>query len=268
MRYLFTISFLLIFICFTYAADEGPYLNVKGAVCLQSNFSKGSYSIEKISELAQKKQIKIIVMSDDILRRWEYGIRPLQNIVKKRVEENSVLRRGVEKYLDQIKRANRLYKDMVILEGVGAAPFYWWDGSPLRRNLSLNDWNREILVAGLDNPKDYKELPIVGNRAFIPKNLKDISKITLPILAIFLGIFLKLKKISRRFIFKDTEFLIPILLYQRLGYLVLSMGIIFLWNNWSFPTSNFDQYHGGLPTKFLGTLKSLSAQKISHLFIR
>jgi len=244
MKYLVAISLILIFIIFAYAADGAPYLNVKGILSLQSNFSDGKYSLEEIAELSRRKNVKIIIPSDDLLRRWEYGIKPLENLIKKRVEENSLLRIGIEKYLNRIKRLNGLFRDMVIVEAAAAAPFYWWDGSPWKRNLSLNDWHREMLVVGLENPQDYKGLPVVSNASLTPKNLKNISQIILPFLSILLGIFLIYKKITRKIIFKDTVFIIPLLLYKRLGYLFVSIGIIFLWNNWYFPASSFDQYHG------------------------
>lgn len=241
------IIYLIIIILYncklSYAKDLN-FTNVVGIICAQSNFSDGKYSIEKIAELAQQKNIKIIIMADDALRLWEYGIRPLQNLVKKGVEENSVLKIGPGKFLTKIKKVNSESYGVLIIEGITASPFYWWDGSPWKRNLSLNDWHREILAVGLDNPNDYKDLPLVSNPRFIPKNLKDISKIILPILVIFLGIFLISKKITRKIIYKDTEFIVPILLYKRLGYIAVSLGIIFLWNNWYFPASNFDQYHG------------------------
>lgn len=243
-KYLFIVFFLLTFLSFAYPADEKNYIKVTGIISVQSNFSDGKYSLARIAELAYEKNIKIVIMADDVLRRWEYGIKPLENLAKKRVEENSVLKMGPEKYLAQIKKVNSSSQGVLIIEGVTAAPFYWWDGSPFRRNLSLNDWHREILVVGLDNPKDYKDMPIVSNASFMPRNLKDIFKVLSPLLIIFFGLLLICKKITRKIIFKDTEFIVPVLFYKRLGYIVVCFGIIFLWNNWNFSTSNFNQYHG------------------------
>jgi hypothetical protein len=141
------------------------YRVVRGAVDLHSNISDGLYSLEKIAELAKDKELSVLIFGDSALRKWEYGLWPLRNFIKKTLEENSVLRFGVDKYLKKFTALKKGFPDLVIIPGLEVSPFYYWQGSPLSKNFSLNDWYKKFLVIGLKD-KEYKNLPIVGNRGF------------------------------------------------------------------------------------------------------
>ena len=77
---------------------------------------------------------------------------------------------------------------MLILEGAEVAPFYWWSGSIFKKNISLNDWSRHLLVIGLKKEEDYRHLPVVGNKYFFPR-LKDMSSLLIAVILIIPGIF-------------------------------------------------------------------------------
>lgn len=113
-------------------------------------------------QLARQKGIAAVIFADDASATFEYGLRPLRNLIKKTVAFNSVLRAGPEVYLKNIASLRRRFPDMVIIPGVEAAPFYYWTGDPLK-GLVMHNWNRHLSVAGLERAEDYRGLPVLGN---------------------------------------------------------------------------------------------------------
>src|SRR3989338_1070717 len=70
---------------------------------------------------------------------------------------------GIEKYLNLINETNEKYKDVLVIAGVQTNPFYYWSGSFLKGTLALNNRNKDLLVIGLGNSDDYKNMPLVTN---------------------------------------------------------------------------------------------------------
>jgi hypothetical protein len=205
---------------------QQDYLLYPAIVHLHSDISDGVYPLRKLVNSARDQGVKIIVLSDSFLRRWEYGLPILSNIFKVTLEENSVVKYGVKRYLGDLKRIKDEFPDMLIPQAVEVAPFYWWEGNFLERNLSLNDWNRHLLVIGLTRPQDYAHLPVVGNRYFLPQ-LKDTPFLLIPLAFVILGIF-TFKRRPKKF----------------LGITLSLLGILFLFNLWPFSASLYNPYHG------------------------
>jgi hypothetical protein len=221
--FLVAIFLILVLPCFA----QETYLPYPAIIHLHSDISGGAYPLRKLVGLAQDQGIKIIVASDSFLKRWEYGLPILSNIFKVSVEENSVIKYGVKRYLGDLLRIQGEFPNMLILQAVEAAPFYWWEGNFFTKNLSLNDWNRHLLVIGLPKPQDYTHLPVVSNRYFLPQ-LKDVPLLLIPLLLIILGIFTFKRNWPNKF------FAITLSLF----------GILFLFNLWPFSASLYDPYHG------------------------
>lgn len=216
------LSFNMFLGSFAFAQE---YINAPGIVSVQSTFSDGRYSIEQIAKKAKEKDVKVIILTDSLLRRWEYGVPPFRNIIKRRIEQNSVLTFGAERYFKRVNKVQKDFPNIVILPGVEITPFYFWDGSFFKRNLSLQNWHEQMLAVGL-NIKDCEKLPVVTNYSRLPNKTGQILYFW-PILTIFLGIWL-IRKIK------------PYLL----GSLMAGISAIFLINNLFFPISTCDQYHG------------------------
>lgn len=195
---------------------------VRGIIDVHSKISDGSDSLEELVESAQKKGFSVLIFGDCALRKWEYGLWPLRNIIKKTHQENSVLRLGAEKYIAKITILKRQFPNLALITGVETSPYFYWEGSPSSRNFAVIDYYKQFLVFGL-KPEDYRDLPIVGNRQFF-----QFSKNTFfglwPILLIILGLrLLKRKPLAISFILA---------------------GVLFLLNNVPFPTSRFNGYQG------------------------
>ncbi len=195
---------------------------------IHSNITEeGVYPFRELATLAKAKGIKILVFTDTFLKRWEYGLPFLSNIFKASVEQRCIVKYGIKNYLKDLEKIRDEFPDMVILAGAQVSPFYWWSGSIIKKNLSLNDWNKDFLVIGLKSYSDYARLPVVCNRYFLPQ-LKDILSLLIPIALIIFGAFLFKKRSPRK---------IP-------GWALTILGILFLFNAFPFSASRFDPYHG------------------------
>lgn len=136
--------------------------NVPGIIHVQSDVSSGIYSIEKIAELARKRGIRVVIFTDKFLERFEYGIPPFRNIIKRTIRKRSITEYGIERYINEIKRVDNLFPDMLLIPGAEVRPSYYWTGNPLR-NLTLHNTQKEFLVIGL-SVEALKNLPVIGNR--------------------------------------------------------------------------------------------------------
>ena len=123
----------------------------------------GKMSIEQIAETANSKKIKAVIFADHDIMKYDYGIWPLYKIIHKQVVFDSVLRIGPGKYLSEISRVQQKFPDLLLIPGVESSPYYYWSGSALKKNLVLHDWHKHLLLAGLDKPGQYSNLPVLGN---------------------------------------------------------------------------------------------------------
>lgn len=203
------------------SAFAQEYKVVRGVIDVHSRISDGIYSQERVAESAREKGFKVIIFCESALRKWEYGLWPLRNIVRKTYQENSVLRLGIRKYLKNFTNLQKQFPDLVLIPGLEVSPFFYWEGSPLSKKCSLVDYYKQFLIIGLN--KDYQNLPVVGNRRFSYLSKNALFSLW-PILLIIFGLRLVKKKAAR------VSFIL--------------VGILFLANNLPFPTSRFDVYQG------------------------
>ncbi|MCM8819314.1 MAG: hypothetical protein NC925_00765, partial [Candidatus Omnitrophica bacterium] len=177
-KIIFVFNFITILFFLKIPAYAKDFLLIPIAIQISSKISDGKYSIEEIAEILHKNNFKVGIITDRDLLKWEYGIWPLRNVLKKVVKFNSILDFGPKRYLGEIQKVNSLYPDLILIPGVESAPFYYWEGSLFKNNLTLVGWHKHIITIGLENPKDYYNLPIVGNDKALRKKFKtkDILK--------------------------------------------------------------------------------------------
>ena len=130
---------------------------------LRTTFSDGVYDPEGLVQTAARKGFRVVIFNDHDRVVMEYGLPPFRNIVKKKIELNSIHKRGAESYLEAIREAGKRHPDMILIPGAESAPFYYWTGSPFSGTLTANDHERRILTIGLDKPGDYETLPVLHN---------------------------------------------------------------------------------------------------------
>lgn len=152
-----------LFLIWVPRAGAGDLFPVAGIMHISSTVSDGQYSVDGLAGRALAKGIEVIFLSDHDLKKWEYGLPPFRGLFKRKVELNSVLSLGPDKYLALIREAEKNNKGIIIIPGVEAAAFYYWKGNILKHNMELQAWHRHILIAGLEKAEDYNNLPLVAN---------------------------------------------------------------------------------------------------------
>jgi len=205
------------------------YMQVPGLIDVRTDFSDGAHTLEYLIKLAKKRGIDVLFINDHDRKVLEYGIRPFQNILRKRVEEPSINKKGPENYLDMIKSASKKYPDLILIPGAESAPFYYWRGSYFKKNLTVCDWERHLLIVGLEEPKDYKELPILHNGYSTKYILSSISVgFFLFLVLLILGLYMiRWKGIIR---------------YS--GITISVLALLLLINNHPFTSSPYNPYQG------------------------
>lgn len=222
---LILVGFLILVSSNSYAQT---YKNIPAAIHVQTDISDGMLSFDQIAKFAREKNIKVVVFTDSFLRRWEYGLPPLENIIKRRIEQNSVLRFGIKNYLNAIKTAQKNNPDVLLIPGVEVVPFYYWKGNFWNKNFTLYNWHKQLMVIGLNSEKDYRFLPVIANYSILPLRRENLARIW-PLLVIAMGITALVFSRGRR-------------AYKQWGIVLLAFGLIFLINNLYFSISRFNAY--------------------------
>ena len=222
-----TLIYCAVFLGIDLVQAEEEMLQVPTLIQISSKVSDGRLELSEIVKAAKKNEMRAVIFTDRDIMRWEYGIWPLRNIVKKAVVNNSIELYGMKRYLNEIKNLQNENPDMVLIPGVETTPFYYWSGSLFRMNMTLSDAHKHMLVFGFNNARQFKNMPTVNNR-FTSYNSFDAWDLFLlwPLLLIAAGYLL---------VKKGTRFL---------GAGIILTGILFCVNNLPFKWPLFDQYHG------------------------
>jgi len=202
------------------------FIQAPAAIQMSSTVSDGKYTIPQIVSIAKGQGFKAVIITDSDTMSWEYGLWPLPNVIKKTVEEKSVSKYGIQRYLDDLEKVQKDNADMVIIPAVESAPFYYWQGSMFNNTLKMVDWHKHFLTIGLPKEEDYRFLPVIGNKRGLQLPFQPGNILLLwPIILFIYGLSLRRKK-------------------KLVGIVFVSVGLLFLMNNYPFRTMIFDQYRG------------------------
>ena len=240
IKKLVTALFLILFSQELSAAEP---LQVPVAIQISSKVSDGKYTIPQILSICRDQGFEAVVITDRDLMRWEYGIWPWRNIIKKTVEDNSIIKYGAERYLREFKEFQSKNPDLVVIPGVESAPFYFWQGDLFHKNLEIRDWHKHIITIGLKDARELEYLPVMSNKLglVLPLGWKNLL-LFWPILLLCAGIFWVRKRVCD---YKDEKGyqLAPCSKYSRkFGLLLIAIACVFLANNFPFRFYSFDQY--------------------------
>ncbi len=132
-------------------------------------------SVEDLQRQALAAGVDVVILTEQLITEWEWSppvIRSFWSFRLKNPEarsfreffrtEPSVKRLGSEEYFDKVERTDQAVPGITLLAGVEVAPYYYWTGAPWSRDLTMWNWQRNILVLDLPEPKDYEELPVLG----------------------------------------------------------------------------------------------------------
>ncbi len=208
--------------------NEGEYRQVRGLIDLRSTMSDGAHTIESLVSTARDRGYGAVVINDHDILAMEYAPPPFRNLIKKRVSLPSIHVSGIRDYLQAIRAAREKYPDMIIIPGTESVPFYYWTGSPLKKNLTAHNHERRILTMGMEQPETYEQLPVIHN-----KYAKKYLRIAFP-----------------EIILMAILFIVSIILVRWKGLCRVAGILIILWvvlsiaDRSQLKSSPFDQYQG------------------------
>lgn len=208
---------------------DDEYIQVAGLIDIHTDFGDGAHSLEHLVKLAKKRGFNVLFINDHDRMTLEYGVRPFQNILKKKVEKPSINKGKPENYLNTISSVSKKYPEMILIPGAESSPFYYWKGNYFKKNLTVCDWEKHLLIVGLENPRDYRELPILHNGC----STKYVtSLISVGFFLLFIPLIIGLFMLRARKAIRYS------------GIIIFIFFLLLIFNNHLFKSSPFDQYHG------------------------
>jgi hypothetical protein len=186
---------------YTYGADpsiEEEFISVPGLIDLRSTFSDGSHTIEELVLIARSRGFKVLFINDHDRIAISYGVPPFRNILRYKKEYPSIMTNGPEKYLKEIRRISEKYPDMLIIPGCETSAYYYWTGSYFNNDLTVNEFDKRILVLNLDKPEDYSLIPTMHNSLSLKFTKDLIPGSLLFVIPLLVGIVFFVGRLSSR----------------------------------------------------------------------
>ncbi|HEV8539735.1 MAG TPA: hypothetical protein VGQ60_01110 [Nitrospiraceae bacterium] len=144
------------------AAEPQGLHQMTAAMHVHTNVSTGTLSLDEVAAEAERLGLDAVVLSDNLVLRYEYGLFPLRGVFRRWVNFPSVLDFGIERYLNEVKAVQARHPHVLLVPGVEVAPHYHWSGSLFNRNLTMHDSQKNLLVLGLQRADDFLGLPVAG----------------------------------------------------------------------------------------------------------
>ncbi len=149
--------------------DAPAVLFSDGAVPLVTSFhvhstaSTGDLTLDQLATQAEDLGIEAIVLTENFVLQYEYGLFPWRSVIKAKVSFPSVLDYGVERYFAEVADVQARHPKVLLVPGMEITPHYYWTGSLFSGDLTMFNGQKNILVFGLPGPSDYLTLPVNGN---------------------------------------------------------------------------------------------------------
>ena len=152
----------MIFLLATEIAYAG-FIQLDGVADVKTRFSRGCSTLQEVAELARAKAIDTVIFGDQARDSLEYGLVPLERIIRKRSEHSSILTVGASAYISEINDNDRQLEETLLIPGTEVSPFYYWTGNVFKDTLVANNAGKHLFVVGLNAPEFYEQLPILDS---------------------------------------------------------------------------------------------------------
>jgi hypothetical protein len=203
------------------------FIQLDGVADVKTRFSDGCSTVTDLAGQAKSMAIDVVIFSDHARNSLEYGLSPFERLLKKTQGGPSVLSAGVGGYLLEINDIDRQTPDILLIPGLEVAPFYHWTGSPFKKNLVANDWDKHLMIVGLETEADIKQIPLLHSN-YSSKYFKQFQSLAIGLTFLFL---ISATAVSLKY---KTRITLP------LSFLFFLLAL----NNHPFKSSPFDPYHG------------------------
>jgi hypothetical protein len=198
------------------------------AADVKSRFSTGCSSVQELMTLAESRKLDGLLFGDHDRKSIQYGIPYAERILRVKMGSPSLLDNGAATYLSEINQIDQTDDTLTLVPGVESAPFYYWTGNPLDKNLVAHNWDKHLLIIGLPNSRNYEELPTL-NGGFTTRYVEDGYFLFLIFcVGALIGLYGFMGKRRRRGI----------------SFMFFLLMALLASNVHPFKSSPFDQYHG------------------------
>lgn len=177
---LLTLNIIIFFFLITCNVNAGMQ-RYDSIIHVHTSYSSGKLSLEELIQKANNKGISIVIPTDTLINKWEYGIFPFRRLFKRTFELPSISYFGIQAYLDEINYCREKFSNMVIIPGVEVTPYYYWKGTPLNNSLMLCGANKDMLIIGLEDKHDYETVPVIGNQKAKTWRWESIIPLFIPV---------------------------------------------------------------------------------------
>ena len=238
-----------LFITYIIVLSLGPFAlcaqelqQARGVIHLDSTISGGEMSPEELVRLLRDNKLQVAIFTDQITTRVYYGIFPLPALTEwlsasiaasKFGRSGSVTNFGAYNYLSMLNDLNRKHDNMTVIPGVEAFPFYYWRKNLLKGEIAMVNGYKHLLAIGLEKPSDYENMPTVSEGFYKGYNLQSL--LSLWPIALLLFAFKCYRQ--SRYIARPQLLTIP-------AWVFLTVGILFLINNYPYKFGRYDVYSG------------------------
>jgi hypothetical protein len=165
-------AFLLVWVFLWPQGVLAAYQQWDLAADVKSRFSTGCSSVQELMDQAEARDLDGLLFGDHDRKSIQYGVPYVERVLRIKMGSPSLLDNGAGTYLSELNQIDKTDDTLVLVPGVESAPFYYWTGNPLDKNLVAHNWDKHLLIIGLPNSRDYEELPTL-NSSFTTRYLKD-----------------------------------------------------------------------------------------------
>jgi len=145
------------------AASQSQFRPVVAAFHVHSTVSTGTLGLDELAERAERLGLDAVILTDNFVLRYEYGLFPLRGAIRRTFSLPSVLDYGTERYFADVAAVQTRHPNVLLVPGIEAVPHYFWTGSLFTRDLTMHNSQKNMLVFGLSQMEDVAALPIPGN---------------------------------------------------------------------------------------------------------
>jgi hypothetical protein len=198
--------------------------------------SSGDQTLTALARQARDNNVEALVLSENYAYRFRYAPLVLRLFFEPVVSTPTLEDYGVERYLEELRRARADEPDVLLLAGVEVPPYYYWTGSLLTDDLTLHDMQRNVLIVppvdGEQGTEEFlRSLPVVGNRHH---RHYGIGSLTLFLPGMLL-VVLSLRRLGRRASRPSRARSLSLL-----GLLLV--GACLLWTNFPYKVASLSPY--------------------------
>ncbi len=216
------------------------YQPLAAAFHVHSTISTGDLTLDELAAQAERAGLDAVVLTENFVLRYEYGLPPLRGVLKGTVSLPSVLEYGLERFLADVAAAQARHPRVLFVPGVEVMPHYFWTGSLLDGTLTMHNAQKNVLVLGLARAAEYRALPANGN----PGSYRDgweAAATLVPALLFAPAAWLWFRRPDRT-VLGGRPLSRQATRHRGAALLLAALGGFLLWNAWPPGTPRFSAY--------------------------